>query len=661
MTKSNPIKKPTFNPETLHPDDSLGTSFREWFVDYASYVATDRALPHLKDGLKPVQRRILFVMHTMEDGRYNKNASIIGETTKYHPHGDASIRDALVQLGQKELAIDTQGNWGNIHTGHGAAAPRYIEARLTAFAKETVFNNHLTDWGVTYDGRKREPIALPTKFPLLLAQGAEGIGVGLACRILPHNFNEIIDAMVSALRGRKFTLLPDFPTGGIADASNYNDGQSGGRVLVRAHIEAGPASQGKVLYIRSVPFGTNTASLKESILAAHDKGKIKVQHLEDKTAAEVCLVLKLPSDADIEASKAALFAFTKCEQSLAVHACVLDESQPRFVSITELVTRAAAQTQELFQKELELALSSKQEQRLYLTLEKIFIENRIYRRLEKCETEEAMSKTIRSAMRPHTKEFLDKLSDEIVHKLLQIQVRRISKYDAKKTDTQIAKLSEEITELEAKLADILNFTVNYLKGLKKRYGKDFPRLTTLDSFERVSVQEAALSNLTLYLDRQHGFAGTGLKGEVEELCNCSEVDSVLSIRRDGNLSVSRVGEKVYVGTDPLCCQLYDRDDKTIHSLIYQDGDTGHVYLKRFQVGGVTRDRDYPLASPNTKVLWYGAQEPDAPAPKLVVHLKPAPRQKKTQEEVDLNDFAVKGRSARGNRISKYEAKRVQIL
>ncbi|MFP4282628.1 MAG: DNA gyrase/topoisomerase IV subunit A [Opitutales bacterium] len=653
-----------FDPTLIDPADVLGSNLREWFVDYASYVATDRAIPHLADGLKPVQRRILHVMHGMEDGRYNKNAAIIGETTKYHPHGDASIRDALVQLGQKELVIDPQGNWGNIYTGHDAAAPRYIEGRLTAFAKEVVFNPALTEWQNTYDGRKREPVALPTKFPLLLAQGAEGIGVGLSCKILPHNFNEIVDAMIAALREKPFSLLPDFATGGLADASNYNDGQSGGRVRVRSHIEIGKHGRSNALIIRSVPYGVNTTSLKESIVQASQKGKVQIEHLEDNTAAEVCIVAKLPSGTDPEQMRDAFYAFTKCEQSVAVYACVLDHEEPRYVSVSEIVQRAAAQAEDILKRELELELDKLRGQELSAILEKIFIENRIYRKIEGCGSDEEIRSTVQRAMKPHIKDFLKELSEEQMHKLLQIPVRRISRFDAEKTDTLIAKLQERIAEILGTLENLRAHTIQYLRSLKTRFGKDFPRRTELQEFSAINKQEVAIASETLQLDREKGFAGYALRGaDLEEIGKCSPMDDMLTIQRNGVLKVQKVDAKVFVGTDPWVCRLFDRSDDTVYTVLYTDAESGRTFLKRFQIGGVTRDKDYPVGGEGSTVLWVGAHAPDTPEkklPTLAVRLAKTTRQKQGMIEVKVADYSIKNRGARGNVVTKARVKAVRL-
>jgi topoisomerase-4 subunit A len=648
-----------FTPADIQSSDSLGQSMKGWFLEYASYVATDRAIPHLADGLKPVQRRILHVMHLMEDGRYNKNASIIGESTKYHPHGDASIRDALVHLGQKQLCIDTQGNWGSLYTGHGAAAPRYIEARLTAFAKEVVFNPLTTEWGKTYDGRKREPIALPTKFPLLLDQGAEGIAVGLACRILPHNFNDIIDAQIAVLRNKSFTLLPDFPTGGIADATAYNDGQRGGRVISRAHISKGKANQGNLLIISSVPYGITTDVLKESILSAHSKGKLQVAHIEDNTAATVAVHVKFPKGQDLEAAKNALYAYTKCQVSLPVYACVLDIDQPKFVSITEIVEHSAHQAERLCKQELTLELSHLQTQHTGLLLEKIFIEQRVYRKLEKCSDEETMGKTVRRALRPHIRAFLDPLPDEHLKKLLQIPVRRISKFDAEKTDIQLQGLKEQMAVLEGHLSDVRGYTVAYLRQIKKKYGKDYPRLTELKVLAPVSLQTAALTNQHLYFNTDAGFVGTALKG-APELAMCSEVDDIMAIRKNGVLCISRVAPKVYVGQSPLYCQLWDKTSEETHAMVYTDGETGRTYIKHFTVGGITRNKEYPLVSnhPKTQIHWYETILPNAKLPNLTVKLQTGQKLKKRVLTLQGGDFNLTSRGARGSLVSKFAVKEV---
>jgi topoisomerase-4 subunit A len=652
--------KTPFSPSDITAGDALGQCMQSWFLEYASYVATDRALPHLADGLKPVQRRILHVMQQMEDGRYNKNASIIGESTKYHPHGDASIRDALVQLGQKKLCIDTQGNWGSLYTGHGAAAPRYIEARLTPFAKEVVFNSLTTEWKSTYDGRKKEPVALPSKYPILLDQGTEGIAVGLASRILPHNFNEIVDALICALKGKPFTLLPDFPTGGIADASAYNDGQRGGRVISRAHIKPAKCKDGALLVISSVPFGVTTDTLKESILSAHAKGKLQVAHIEDNTAAQVCVHVKFPKGQDLEAATNALYAYTKCQVSLPVYACVLD-TRPRYLSVTELIQHSADQAERLCKREHEIELDHLRQQHLNLLLERIFIEKRVYRKLETCSEEESMHAAVRKAMRPSIKAFLDPLPDDCLKRLLQIPVRRISKFDAAKTDTQLQAFKDQMEAVELKLSDIRGFTVAYFRTIKKKYGKAYPRMTELATLAPVSLQTAALSNMHLYLDPDAGFVGTGLKG-APEIAMCSEVDDILTIRRDGILCVSRVAPKIYVGHKPLYCHLWDKESSDTHAMVYTDGTTGRTYFKHFSVGGVTRAREYPLipAHPNSCIHWYRAIGAGKKSPNLTIKLKTGQKLRKRILALDTSSLKPLSRGARGTLITKYQVEHVTV-
>ena len=586
--------------DAIYVDDMYG----DWFLDYASYVILERAVPHADDGLKPVQRRILHSMRELEDGRYNKVANVIGNTMKYHPHGDASIGDAMIQLGQKDLLIDTQGNWGNLLTGDSAAAPRYIEARLTPFALEVIFSPKITTWASSYDGRNKEPVTFPVKFPLLLAQGAEGIAVGLSTKILPHNFNEILDAMVDALRKNPINLLPDFPQGGIADCTDYNGGARGGRVRVRAKMEK---VKKHLLKITEIPFGTTTASLIDSILSANDKGKIKISKIEDNTADVVEIMVHLPSTVSADESLPALYAFTDCEVSLAPNACVIQNNHPQFLSVNDLIKSSAELTRELLRQELEIKLHELQEKWHFASLEKIFIEKRIYRDIEKEETWEGVIAAVDKGLKPYVKLFHRAITQDDILKLLEIKIKRISKYDSFRADELIKGFEEEIEEVEGYLAQITRYAIRYLKELKKKYGKDRGRKTELSMdeggnlipFDRIVASKVVVANETLYLNRKDGFAGYTLKKD-EAIEKCSNLDDVLVIGKDGVMKVMKIAEKMFVGKNPLKVSIFRRDDQKVYNMVYRDGKSGRLYAKKFKIGGVTRDKEYPLFKTHSK-------------------------------------------------------------
>ncbi len=625
--------------------------YENWFLDYASYVILERAVPHINDGLKPVQRRILHSMWDMEDGRYNKVANIIGHCMKYHPHGDASIGDALVQVGQKDLLIDTQGNWGNIFTGDSAAAPRYIEARLSKFALEVAFNPKTTDWSLSYDGRNREPVTLPMKFPLLLAQGVEGIAVGLACKILPHNFIELIEGSIAILRKQKVNLLPDFPTGGIADFSKYNDGLRGGRIRVRAKIEK---KDKKTLVITEVPFGTTTTTLIDSILAANDKGKIKVKKVEDNTAAKVEIVIHLHPDSseDIEKTIDALYAFTDCEVSISPNSCVIIEDKPRFMGVNEILEYNTERTLELLKRELEIKKAELEEEWHFSSLIKIFIEKRIYRNIEECTTWESVIETIDTGLKPYKKKFKREITRDDIVALTEIKIKRISKYDVKEQDEKIKGLEEQIAEVDHHLAHIKTFAINYFKELLRKYGKGRERKTKIDSFEQVVASEVIINNQKLYVNREDGFAGTGLKKD-EFLCECSDLDEIIAFRGDGTMIVTKVDEKKYVGKDVRHIAVFRKTEpEIVYNLVYQDGRGGNAFVKRFTVGGTTRDKEYVLTkgSEGSKVLYFSVST--NPAEVLHVKLRPKPKLRKTEFDFDLNSIEVKGRNSIGNILSR---------
>jgi topoisomerase-4 subunit A len=658
-------QKPVEAVEQIHSENStvppIKDMYENWFLDYASYVILERAVPHINDGLKPVHRRILHSMWDMEDGRYNKVANIIGHSMKYHPHGDASIGDALVQLGQKDILIDMQGNWGNIYTGDSAAAARYIEARLSKFALDVVFNPKTTEWQSSYDGRNKEPITLPVKFPLLLAQGVEGIAVGLACKILPHNFNELIEASIDALRGKKVNLLPDFPTGGIADFSKYNEGLRGGRVRVRAKIEK---KDKKTLIITEIPFGTNTSSLIDTILAANDKGKIKIKKVEDNTAANVEILIQLHSDSyeDLDKTIDALYAFTACEVSIAPNSCVIIDDKPCFMSVNDILKYNSQFTMDLLKKELEIRKGELEEEWHFSSLIKIFIEKRIYRNIEECTTWESVIETIDTGLKPYKKKFKREITREDIVGLTEIKIKRISRYDVKAQDEKIKGLEEQLKEVEHHLSNLRTYTINWYKDLLKKYGKGRERKTEIGSFEQVNAAEVIMSNLKLYVNREEGFAGTGMKKD-EFLCECSNLDDIIVFRGDGTMMVTKVDEKKYVGKDIRHIALYKKTDTgPVYNMIYQDGKGGNVMIKRFSVGGTTRDKEYVLTKgkEGSKVLWFSVSgERDAETVRAL--LRPKPKLRIKQIDVDFNQTEVKGRGAIGNILTRHAVSKVSKL
>jgi len=657
-TESNPLSdEDIFNIKTDagHVDDM----FSDWFLDYASYVILERAVPHANDGLKPVQRRILHSMRELEDGRYNKVANLIGNTMKYHPHGDASIGDAMVQLGQKEFLIDMQGNWGNTLTGDSAAAPRYIEARLSKFALDVVFNPKTTNWLASYDGRNKEPDTLPVKFPLLLAQGAEGIAVGLSCKILPHNFNELLDGCIALLRKEKPELVPDFPTGGIADVSEYNNGKRGGRVKVRARIEQRSKLQ---LAITELPFGKTTTSLIDSILAANEKGKIKIARVEDNTADVVEILVYLPSGSDPDTVEQALYAFTDCELSVSTNICVIENEKPHFFSAQDLLYLATEKTRDLLKLELEIQLGELEEKWHFGSLEKIFIEKRIYRRIEEEETWERVIATVDEGLEPHKKLFKREVTRDDILRLLEIKIKRISKYDSFKAEEQIRALEDDIQAAQKHLKHLTKYAIKWFTDLKKKYGKGRERKTELASFERVVAQDVVIANETLYVDRKEGFAGTGMKKD-EAVCKCSSLDDVIAINQEGKLIVSKVSDKAFFGKNILHIDIFNRAEPNAltYCMVYRDGKTGATLAKHFTTGGVTRDKEYDLTKgkPGSRVFYVSCYptedgEPDA----VKVNLKPAPRLRKTEEEILFKDLAVRGRSSGGNIVTKNPVRNV---
>lgn len=651
---NNPIRERT---ESVH----INGMYQTWFLDYASYVILERAVPHINDGLKPVQRRIMHSMWEMEDGRYNKVANVIGHSMKYHPHGDASIGDAMVQLGQKELLIDMQGNWGNIFTGDSAAAARYIEARLSKFALDVVFNEKTTEWQLSYDGRNREPVTLPVKFPLLLAQGVEGIAVGLACKILPHNFIELIEASIDVLRNKKVDLLPDFPTGGVADFSKYNEGMRGGRIRVRAKIEK---RDRKTLVITEIPFGTTTTSLIDTILTANDKGKIKVKKVEDNTAAIVEIMIHLHSDSyeDIDKTIDALYAFTDCEVSISPNACVIVEDKPRFMGVNEILKYNTDQTLNLLRKELEIKKSELEEDWHFSSLIKVFIEKRIYRNIEDCTTWESVIETIDSGLKPYKKRFKRAITRDDIVALTEIKIKRISKYDVKEQDEKIRGLENQLKEVENYLTNIRQYTITWYKDLLKKYGKGRERKTQSSSFEQVVASEVTISNQKLYVNREEGFTGFSLKKD-EFVSDCSDLDEIIVFRSDGKMIVTKVDEKKYVGKDVLHIAVYRKSEpEQIYNLIYQDGRAGNIMVKRFTVGGTTRDKEYVLTKgkEGSKVLWFSLDDPASPET-IRITLKPKPKLRITQLDVNFIKVEVKGRGTIGNIVTRNAVQKIQRL
>ena len=655
-TAHSPIL-PSAAPVEHKPVDDL---YGDWFLEYASYVILERAVPHMNDGLKPVQRRILHSMDELEDGRYNKVANVVGNTMKYHPHGDASIGDAMVQLGQKDLLIDTQGNWGNTLTGDNAAAPRYIEARLSKFALDVVYSPKVTEWSRSYDGRNKEPVTLPVKFPLLLTQGVEGIAVGLSCRILPHNFIELCDASIAALRGQEVNLLPDFVTGGIMDANDYNGGMRGGRVRVRAKIEEGPKKN--TLVISEIPFGTTTGGLMDSIVAANDKGKIKISHVDDNTSDKVEIVVQLPAGTDVEQTIQALYAFTDCEVSLSPNAVVIKDDKPHFMNVNDLLKASAENTKKILGRELEILLGELNEKWHFSSLEKIFIENRIYRRIEECETWEAVLQAIWDGLKPHLSLLKREINNDDVARLTEIKIKRISKFNSFEADEQIRELEEEIAEAEKYLKNLTKFAIGHFEQLKKTYGPGRERRTEVSQFDRVAAAEVIIQNDTLYLDAKEGFAGTSLKRDGEALCKCSPLDDVIYFTKDGNMTVTKAAPKFFVGKNPPYISLFKKDDTAVYSMIYRDVRQGPLMAKRFRIGGVTRDKEYVLTrgKPGSTILYFVRHETEeeSDAFTVIVHLKPALYLRNLSLKFPFNSIAVKSRGSQGNIVTKHSVDRV---
>ncbi|ARV08611.1 DNA topoisomerase IV [Winogradskyella sp. PC-19] len=632
--------------------------YKDWFLDYASYVILERAVPAIEDGFKPVQRRIMHSMKDLDDGRYNKVANIVGHTMQYHPHGDASIADAMVQIGQKDLLIDTQGNWGNILTGDRAAASRYIEARISKFGLDVVYNPKITKWQASYDGRRKEPINLPVMFPLLLAQGGEGIAVGLSTKILPHNFIELIDASIKHLKGKRFTIVPDFPTAGIADFTNYNDGNRGGKVRVRAKISHHSKN---TLVITEIPFSTTTQSLIDSILKANDKGKIKIKKIEDNTAAEVEILVHLPSGISPDKTIDALYAFTSCETSISPLGCVIEDNKPLFIGVTEMLRRSTDNTVQLLKSELEIKLGELEEQWHFASLERIFIENRIYRDIEEEETWDGVINAIDKGLQPHIKHLKRKITVDDITRLTEIRIKRISKFDIDKAQQKIDALEEQIAEVKHHLANLIDYAITYFTRLKKDYGEGKERKTEIRIFDDVDASKVVIRNTKLYVNREEGFIGTSLRRD-EYVCDCSDIDDIIAFTADGKMMVTKVDSKTFIGKNIIHVAVFKKKDKrTIYNLIYRDGKSGPSYVKRFAVTSMTRDREYDLTNGNkASKLWYFSANPNGEAEVVSISLRQVGSIKKLKWDLDFSDILIKGRTSKGNLVTKYAIKRVEL-
>ncbi len=630
--------------------------YKEWFLDYASYVILERAVPHIHDGLKPVQRRILHSLYEMDDGRFHKVANVIGNTMKFHPHGDASIGDAMVQIGQKNLLLDTQGNWGNIYTGDSAAAPRYIETRLSKFALDVVFNPKTTIWQASYDGRAKEPVTLPVKFPLVLAMGAEGIAVGLACKILPHNFIELIDASIKVLKGKKPKIFPDFATGGLADFTDYNDGLRGGRIKVRARIKE---LDKRTLVITEIPFGTTTLSLIDSILKANDKGKIKVKKVEDNTAEHVEVMVHLAPGTSPDKTVDALYAFTDCEVSISPNTCVIENDKPRFMGVSEILQLSTERTLNLLRQELEIKKNELEEQCHFASLEKIFIEKRIYRDIEECETWEAVIEAIRKGLKPYVKKFIREVTDDDITRLTEIRIKRISKFDSKKADDDIKKLEEDLAQTKHHLAHLTDFAITYFENLKEKYGKGRERKTEIRSLDTINAVAVAMENVKLYMNREDGFIGFGLKKD-EFVQDCSDIDDIIAICADGKFKVVKVAEKVFIGKNIIHAAVWKKsDERTVYNCVYKDGSSGKSFVKRFNVTGVTRDKEYDVTKgANGSKLHYLTANPNAESEVITVNLDSRSSARIKEFDFDFSTLEIKGRGAMGNTLTKYPIRKV---
>ena len=647
--------------ENTHEGGSLkkvSGLYKDWFLDYASYVILDRAIPSIYDGFKPVQRRIMHSMRELEDGRYNKVANIVGNTMKYHPHGDSSITDAMVGIGQKELLIDTQGNWGNILTGDSAAAARYIEARLTPFALEVVFNPKTTEWAKSYDGRNNEPIDLPVKFPLLLAQGVEGIGVGLSTKILPHNFNELVNASVAYLKGKKFELFPDFQTAGFLDVSEYNDGHRGGKVRVRAKIAQG---EKHTLVVSELPFSKTTGDVIDSIIKANEKGKIKIKKIEDNTSDKVEILIHLTNDVSPDKMIDALYAFTDCQVTISPNACVIDGDKPVFTSVSEILKVNTDHTVSLLKKELEIELHELQENWHFSSLERIFIENRIYHDIEEVKSWEEVLKVIDEGLKPHTKHLLRAVTEEDIVRLTEIRIKRISRFDLDKFKENIAALEGKIELVKHNLANLIQYAIDYYINIQKKYGKGRERKTELRVFDTIDATKVAVANVKFYANFEEGFIGTALRKD-EYLFDCSDIDDIIIFRKDGSMQVVKVEQKTFVGKDILHVGIWKKNDtRTVYNMIYREGKMGPYYMKRFSVTSITRNTVYPLASDvkGSEMLYFSAN-PNGEAEIVSVLLKPNARIRKQKIDIDFSELGIKGRNSRGNLVTKYAIKKIDL-
>ncbi len=644
--------------DALHQQVAVAGLYENWFLEYASYVILERAVPAIEDGLKPVQRRILHALKEMDDGRFNKVANVIGQTMQYHPHGDASINEAMVNLGQKDLVFDCQGNWGDYRTGDGAAAARYIEVRLSKFALDVIFNPQTTEWQLSYDGRKREPVALPVKFPLLLAHGVEGIAVGLSTKIMPHNFVELIEASIAILKNKPFEIYPDFLTGGSIDVSNYQDGHRGGKIRVRAKIEE---FDKKTLVIKDIPFSTTTTNLIESIIKANDAGKIKIKKVIDNTAKEVEIQVQLAPGVSPDVTIDALYAFTDCEISISPNACVIIADKPHFVGVSEVLKVCTQQTVKLLERELEIRRDELMEKLLFSSLEKIFIENRIYRQIEECETFEDVIATVDKALEPYKPEFYREIVEEDILRLLEIRIKRISKYDGFKADEAMKRLQEELAEVLDNLANIIRYSIDYFKNILKKHGKGRERRTEIRNFNTISAAVVAAANQKLYVDRVGGFIGYGLKKE-EYVMDCSDIDDIIVFRQDGRCVVTKVQEKVFVGKDIIYASVFKKnDDRKVYNLVYFDGKTGISYVKRFKVTAVTRDREYDLTAgnPKSKILYFTANE-NGEAETIQINLTASSTARVKQFEYDFKELLIKGRDSMGNLLTKYPIRKITL-
>ena len=632
--------------------------YQNWFLDYASYVILERAVPHINDGLKPVQRRILHSLKELDDGRYHKVANVIGHTMKYHPHGDASIGDAMVQVGQKELLLDMQGNWGNVATGDRAAAPRYIEVRLTPFAIDVVYNKKITNWSASYDGRGKEPVTLPVKFPLLLTHGVEGIAVGLSTKILPHNFNELIDASIKVLKGVKPKIYPDFYSGGSADFSNYNDGLRGGKIRVRAKIHQ---EDKHTLIVSELPFSTTTTSLINSILRANDKGKIKVKKVEDNTAEHVEISITIPAGISPDKTIDALYRFTDCEVSISPLSCIIEDDRPKFLGVSEILKQSTEHTLNLLKQELEVNLSELQEKWHFASLERIFIENRIYHKIEELDNWKEIIATIHKELKPHTKNLLRDVTDEDVERLTEIKIKKITKFDLNKANEELLKLEAKIEEIKGYLANLTDYAIDYFKNLKTKYGKGKERKTEIKTFESIDATKVVVANKKLYINKEEGFIGTAMRKD-EFVCDCSDIDDIIVFKKDGSMQVVKVGSKVFVGKGIIHCAVFKKkDERTIYNMIYKDGKSGTSMMKRFPVKSITRGKDYGLtkSEKGSKVLYFTAN-PNGEAETVTVHLKKLAKLKTLKIDVDFAELAIKGKGSGGNIVTKKAVRKVEL-